>query len=89
MEDALPSGAPGHFDVVQRCWAVSALAGDAPGNHGGAGQALGTLDMLTETVNQRLVGAPMSRRPVVRTLNDGRWQSPKTPMWRHSPDPQW
>ena len=86
LEDAPRSGAPGHFDVVQRC-EVFAIACDSPGNYGWEGQALWTLDMLTETVNHRLI-PPMSRSTVARTLKEGSLKPHKTQMWLHSPDPQ-
>lgn len=85
--DAPRSGAPGKFDVTQRC-ELLAIACDMPEHYGLENVTHWTLDQLTAAAAQQVEGPPMSRSSVARTLSRNHLKPHKMKMWLHSPDPQ-
>lgn len=85
--DAPRSGAPGKFDILQRCELIS-IACDHPESFGLTEGSHWTYDQLTAIAAERIDAPHMSRSSVVRALNGVYLKPHKMKMWLHSPDPR-
>ena len=87
LDDLPRLGAPPKFRVEQRC-EVIAIACDKPENYGFEGEAIWTLNTLTEAANKHIDDLEISRSSVHRTLTEVDLKPHRTNMWLHSTDPE-
>lgn len=86
LYDLPRSGAPGKFNVQQRC-EVIAIACDQPINYGFSTHTHWNLDILVEAAANQVEGPKMSRSSIHRTLQRNDLHPHRYEMWLHSKDP--